>query len=116
MGSEGPFGARATRTVTPRTSATRRNMLMHRVDEPPFHKDPPVGGVLPAKMPQLKQAVVERLGQRLAVILTVPQLRQTSHHGRVVAGVALLEFIEKIQHGRTSGGTFMKPYGALHKR
>jgi hypothetical protein len=66
-------------------------------------------------MAQLKKAVTERLGQRLTMILAISQLDQTTKHRSVVAGIALLEFIKKLPHRRTSVDRFVKLYFKLHK-
>ena len=59
-------------------------------DATAFHEEPQHARVQLAHVPEFKQAVAKRLGQRLAVILAVAQLRQSGqHHCKVVRVVAL---------------------------
>jgi hypothetical protein len=51
-----------------------------------------------ADVPQFKQSAADRHGKRRAVILSVPQLGQTCHDRREVAGIARFQFVKELEH------------------
>ncbi|MCX5771355.1 MAG: hypothetical protein NTZ09_13965 [Candidatus Hydrogenedentes bacterium] len=79
-------------------------------DAAALHKEPQHAGVQLADVAQLKQTIAERFGQRLAVILAIPQLCQSGQNRRVVAGIALFEFFEELPHWCNSGRGLIEFY------
>jgi len=67
-------------------------------------------------MAQFKQPVAERLGQRLPVILPVPQFGQTGDHRREVVRVAGLQLIEKLAQGAPPRRRFIELYREVHNK
>ena len=66
-------------------------------------------------MPQLEQAFAERFGKRLAVILAVPQLSQSSDYSGKIPGIAGLQFFQEVPHRETPRIRFVKLYGKFNK-
>ena len=65
-------------------------------------------GVELAHMAQFEQPAAERLGQRLPVILPVPQLRQPGHYCREVIRIAGLQLVQKFLHGARPRGCLVE--------
>jgi hypothetical protein len=79
-----------------------------------LYKEPEHARIQLADMAQFKQAVADRFGQWLAMILAIPQLRQTLQDRRVIIGVALFEFIQELLNWRTSVRIDVELYGEFH--
>src|SRR5437667_10726524 len=79
-----------------------------------FHEEPQHARVQLAHMPEFKQTVALRLGQRLAVILAVAQLRESGQHHLEDVRVAGLKRLQEFPNGTSAGIRLVKLYGEFH--
>ena len=83
-------------------------------DAPPFCEKPKHARVQFADVAQLEEPLNERLGKRLAVIFSIPQLPQARQDGGKILRVALLEFIQKFPHRTVPGRCLIEFYTEFH--
>src|SRR5256885_9789558 len=89
---------------------------VHRNDPSAFYKEPQHPRVQLADVPQLKKTVIQRLGQRLAVVPAIAQFCQARCHRGEVVTITGLKLQEKFPHGRMAVHGLIKLYGELHAR
>jgi hypothetical protein len=79
-----------------------------------FHNEPQHPRVQLADVPQLKQAATQRPGQRLAMVLAIPQLGQSGQYRRKIVWITAFKLIQKIAYRTSPGGRFIKLYRKVH--
>ncbi len=100
--------------ITSRDSPAFVADAVHRDDPAILHEELQDTGVEFAHVPQFKQTVAERLGQRLSVILPVPQFGQTGDHRREVVRTTGLQFVQKVSHGARPRCRLIELYAEIH--
>jgi hypothetical protein len=87
---------------------------VHHDDPAIFHEKPQHAGVELSHVTQFKQPIAKRPGQRLPVILTMPQFYQTSDHGSEVIRVTALQLVQKLLHRARPTRRLIKLYAEIH--
>ena len=82
---------------------------------PASHKEPKHPGVQLPNVAQLKQSIIQRLGQWFTMVLAVLQLFQARRNGRKIIGIAGLEFQQELPHRRISTPADVTFYAEFHK-
>ena len=87
---------------------------VHRDDPALLHEEPEHAGVELAHVAQLEQPLADGFGQRLPVILPVPQLRQTGDYRREVVRITGLQLVQELPHGARSRLCLIELYCEIH--
>ncbi len=85
-------------------------------DPATFHEEPKNAGIEFADVTQLEEIIVDRLRERLTVVLAVPQLGQSGQDGSMVVRVSLFEFFQKILDGVGPSFRGIKLYREFHAK
>ena len=89
---------------------------MHGDDAPPPHEKVKDSRVQFADMPHLEKPVADGLREWRSVLLTVPEFGESRHHSGVIAGIGLLQVIEKRPDSAVPRFRFIEFYAEIHRR
>jgi len=100
--------------VTSRKSLAFVSNAMHRHDSAIFCKEPQNARIELTYVPQFKDPIAERFGQRFAVILPIPQLCKSGKNSREVIRIRRLQFVQKLPSRTTPSFAFVELYREIH--